>query len=261
MQFNERLKYLRNEKSLSEKQLAEELETTETTIRLYEKGKLDINLDMLAKMADFFGVSTKLLLGTIFENLEPEDAVKSYRLVQELESVREKEKAEAQAKSAASQIEPLPTPAPAPVSPAEMTRQQFDTLYASRVAVYRTLYGINPAEWVNLIEDYWPVNLSITNIYGNDFNNYFYLRVNGDQMTPTLKNGEVMLIKKQSNLQNNEVGVVLCEWGEVLAARITHTVDKVVIYFDNQSYPAQVYEASQCRVLGKVLWKTNRPPQ
>ncbi|MGE5396704.1 MAG: XRE family transcriptional regulator [Chitinophagales bacterium] len=263
MQFDERLKYLRNEKGLSEKELAEELETTETTIRLYEKGKLDVNLDMLDKAAAFFGVSTKLLLGTIFENLEPEDAVRSYRLVQELESSREKERAEAQAKVAAVQPEPAPVPVPPPVSakPAEMTRHQFDTLYASRVAVYRTLSGINPAEWANLIEDYWPVNISITNIYGNDLNNYFYLRVNGDRMTPTLKNGDVMLVKKQSTLQNNEVGLVLCEWGEVIAARITHTVDKVVIYFDNQSYAAQIYEASQCKVLGKVLWKTNRPPR
>lgn len=258
MQFDERLKYLRNEKGLSEKELAEELETTETTIRLYEKGKLDVKLDMLEKMADLFGVSTKLLLGTIFENLEPEDAVKSYRLVQELETVRQKEKS--QAASIASESVPAPTPELPPLQPAE-TARQFDTLYASRVAVYRTLSGINPAEWTNFIEDYWPVNISITNIYGNDLTNYFYLRVSGDQMNPTLKTGEAMLIKKQSSLQNNEVGVVLCEWGEVITARITHTIDKVVLYFDNQAYPAQVYDASQCRVLGKVLWKTNRPPR
>jgi len=258
MQFDERLKYLRNEKGLSEKDLAEELETTETTIRLYEKGKLDVKLDMLEKMADLFGVSTKLLLGTIFENLEPEDAVKSYRLVQELETVRQKEKS--QATSMAPELVPAPTPEPPHPQPVEPARQ-FDTLYASRVAVYRTLSGINPAEWTNFIEDYWPVNISITNIYGNDLTNYFYLRVIGDQMNPTLKTGEAMLIKKQSSLQNNEVGVVLCEWGEVITARITHTIDKVVLYFDNQAYPAQVYDASQCRVLGKVLWKTNRPPR
>jgi len=258
MQFDERLKYLRNEKGLSEKELAEELETTETTIRLLEKRKMDVNLDLLEKMADFFGVSTKLLLGTVFENLEPEEAIKSYRLVQELETVRKDEKARTTSM----------TPPPAPPAQREpepqraiQARPEHNSLYASNVAVYRTLSGTNPEEWSKYIEDYWPINASITNIYGNDLNNYFYLWVEGDLMTPTLKSGEVMLIKKQSNLLNNEVGVVLCDWGEVIAARITHTIDKVVIYFDNQSYAAQVYDASQCQVLGKVLWKTTRQPR
>jgi len=257
MQFDERLKYLRNEKGLSEKELAEELETTETTIRLLEKRKQDVKLDLLEKMADFFGVSTKFLLGTVFENLEPEEAVKSYRLVQELEAVRQKEKTQLP-----SRPEPVPAPQSTPEPPSTIQpRPKLNTLYASTVAVYRSLSGTDPAEWNNYIEDYWPVNVSITNIYGNDLSNYFYLRVEGDQMIPTLKSGEVMLIKKQSNLQNNEVGVVLCSSGEVIYARITHSVDKVVVYFDNQSYPAQVYEAAQCHILGKVLWKTTRPPK
>lgn len=259
MQFDERLKYLRNEKGLSEKQLAEELETTETTIRLLEKRKQDVKLDLLERMADFFGVSTKFLLGTVFENLEAEEAVKSYRLVQELESVRQKEKAQLPIQP---QPEPSPPPQPEPEAALPIKpRPELNTLYASSVAVYRSLSGTDPAEWNNYIEDYWPVNVSITNIYGNDLSSYFYLRVEGDQMTPTLKFGEVMLIKKQSNLQNNEVGVVLCSSGEVIYARITHSVDKVVVYFDNQSYPAQVYDAAQCHILGKVLWKTTRPPK
>ncbi|MGE5391188.1 MAG: helix-turn-helix domain-containing protein, partial [Deltaproteobacteria bacterium] len=109
MQFDERLKYLRNEKGLSEKELAEELETTETTIRLLEKRKLDVKLDLLGKMADFFGVSTKLLLGTVFENLEPEEAVKSYRLVQELEAARHKEKQESVANASVMTEEKTPS--------------------------------------------------------------------------------------------------------------------------------------------------------
>lgn len=262
MQFDERLKYLRNEKGISEKELADELGTTETTIRLLEKRKLDVKLDMLEKMADFFGVSTKLLLGTVFENLEPEEAIKSYRLVQELEAVRQKDKAEADAARAAREgalpeltqvSSPIPEP-PKQVQP----YQEINSLYASRVAVYRTLSGTNPEEWNNFIEEYWPVNISITNIYGNDLNSYFYLQVEGDRMLPTLQAGEYMLVKKQSNLQNNEVGVVLCDGGEIITARITRSVDKMVIYFDNQSYPAQVHDYSQCRILGKVLWKTNR---
>lgn len=267
MQFDERLKYLRNEKGLSEKELADELETTETTIRLLEKRKKDVKIDLLEKMADFFGVSTKLLLGTVFENLEPEEAVKSYRLVQELELVRkqEKEAAAAKASSIAAEQGP-PPPGLGPVStpipqPSRQRRPHQDTLYASRVALYRTLSGTNPEEWSKFIEEYWPLTVSITNIYGDDLSNYFYLRVEGEKMSPTLKEGEIMLIKKQSNLQNNEVGVVLCDWGEVITARITHSVDKMVIYFDNQTYPAQVHDDSQCRILGKVLWKTTRPPK
>jgi len=253
MQFDERLKYLRMEKGLSEKELADELQATESSIRLYEKGKLDVNLDMLERMANFFGVSTKLLLGTIFEDLPAEEAIKSYRLVQELEAERQKAAAENNRHSEIAKTTPSPLPA-------AYSAKSFDTLYVSTVAIYSKLAGNNPADWAAYIEDYWPVSVSIINIYGNDLSNYFYVRVNGDHMRPTLNPGEVILIKKQSDLQNNDVGLVLCDWGEAIVARITHSVDKVVLYFDNQSFPAQVYEANQCRVVGKVLWKTTRPP-
>ncbi len=257
MKFDERLKQLRIEKGISEKELAEELSTTETNIRLWEKGKLDVNLEMLEKIADYFDVSTKFLLGTVMENLPPEEAIQSYRIARELAKIREQEKIK--------QLLAEPTiPASSPLTqPADSTDEEFaldgtfQPLKASTVAVYSKISGNNPAEWANFIEDYWPVGPAITNMYGNDLNNYFYLRVEGDNMKPTISKGEVVLVRKQSSVQNNEVAVLLCDWGGAIIARVTSSPDKIVLYFDNQSCPAQVYDYANCLVLGKVLWKSN----
>ncbi|WP_054697179.1 helix-turn-helix domain-containing protein [Syntrophomonas palmitatica] len=259
MKFDERLKQLRIEKGLSEKELAEELMTTETTVRLWEKGKLDVNLEMLEKLAEYFDVSTKFLLGTVMENLPPEEAVQSYRIARELSKARQQEKMQKMMQEAA--IDPPRQTQPAEDSPVESftLEDEFQTLHASTVAVYSKISGSDPAEWVNFIEDYWPIGTAITNMYGNDLNNYFYLRVDGDRMKPTLLKGEVVLVRKQSSVHNNEVAVLLCDWGESIIARVTHTPDKIVLYFDNQAYPAQVYDSANCLVLGKVLWKSNAP--
>ena len=57
------LKDLRNEKSLSQKQLAKELGVLERTISHWESGNRECDFDTLILIAKFFGVSTDFLLG------------------------------------------------------------------------------------------------------------------------------------------------------------------------------------------------------
>ncbi len=61
--FKERLKGLREEKGLKKKEMAEVLQIDETTYGKYELGKREPDFNTLARLADFFGVSTDYLLG------------------------------------------------------------------------------------------------------------------------------------------------------------------------------------------------------
>lgn len=58
-----RLTYLRKNAKLTQKELAEKIGTTASTISKYEQGQLEPSLEMLEKMADLFGVSMDFLLG------------------------------------------------------------------------------------------------------------------------------------------------------------------------------------------------------
>lgn len=58
-----RLRDLREDNDLKQRQLAEVLHVSQTTYSRYESGMIDIPSDALIKLADFYGVSTDYLLG------------------------------------------------------------------------------------------------------------------------------------------------------------------------------------------------------
>lgn len=61
--FSDRLKYLRTEKNLTQRDLANILDITSGAIGMYESGKRFPNSEILNKIADYFGVSMDYLMG------------------------------------------------------------------------------------------------------------------------------------------------------------------------------------------------------
>ena len=61
--FNEKLKELRKERQLLQKQLAAELGFTQACIAKWETGNREPSLNDLIKIAQYFGVTTDYLLG------------------------------------------------------------------------------------------------------------------------------------------------------------------------------------------------------
>lgn len=61
--FHERIKFLRVEKKLTQKQMAEMVETTERAYQYYESGTREPNVETLIKISNLFSVSTDYLLG------------------------------------------------------------------------------------------------------------------------------------------------------------------------------------------------------
>lgn len=58
-----RIKELREEKGLSQKQLAEAIGLKHQTISHYENGRLEPNLETIEKLCNYFDVSAGYLLG------------------------------------------------------------------------------------------------------------------------------------------------------------------------------------------------------
>ena len=58
-----RIKELREEKNISQLELAKKLNLTQQSISLYEKGEREPSIDVLKNIANFFNVSLDYLLG------------------------------------------------------------------------------------------------------------------------------------------------------------------------------------------------------
>jgi transcriptional regulator with XRE-family HTH domain len=63
MKFGGNLKNLRNEKGLTQDELAQELSLAKSTISLYETNKREPDHNTTKKIADYFGVSVDFLMG------------------------------------------------------------------------------------------------------------------------------------------------------------------------------------------------------
>lgn len=63
MKFGERLAALRNNKGLSQNELAKQTAISRSRLSLYEISAREPDLDTLNKLAFFFGVTTDYLLG------------------------------------------------------------------------------------------------------------------------------------------------------------------------------------------------------
>lgn len=58
----EKVKQLRNQKNITQQQMADILQIDQSNYSKYELGKLEINNEMLVRLAKFFDVTTDYLL-------------------------------------------------------------------------------------------------------------------------------------------------------------------------------------------------------
>lgn len=83
--INDKLKSLRESKSMTMKQIAEEIGISVDTYRNYEYGRREPNIDMINRFAEYYNVSTDLLLDR--PNAEPpKDPVDNLMTVDEMEA-------------------------------------------------------------------------------------------------------------------------------------------------------------------------------
>ena len=73
--FSDRLKELRKGAGLSQKALGEDIGASERSIQSYELGTRKPTLDVINKLADYFGVTTDYLLGRTNHWLDAEGRV------------------------------------------------------------------------------------------------------------------------------------------------------------------------------------------
>lgn len=84
------------------------------------------------------------------------------------------------------------------------------------------------------------------------------ITVDGDSMESTINNGSIVLIKKDVEVGQNDIGVFL--YGdEALVKRYKCIENRCYLISDNKEYPArEIREEDDFKVCGKVVWILNK---
>ena len=203
MNFKTRLKQLRNERGISQRQLAEFLKVAPSTISMYENGQREPNFEVLESLADFFNVDLNYLLGK---------TNKTTKIILDSES------------SKGIKIPVLGTvPAGIPITAVE------DILDYEEI----------PKSWENQGE-------------------FFGLKIKGDSMYPTLENGDVVIVRKQSTADNGDTVVVMVNGDDATCKRYERSDTGIMLIPNNNAYAPAFYtneeiETLPLTIIGKVV--------
>lgn len=196
-----RLKMLREEKGLTQKELAEKLSLTPKAISFYELGSREPSGDALIQMANILGTTTDYLLGN----------------------------------SALKDPEPK-------------------TGRGVRVPVLgRVVAGI-PIEAVEEILDYEEITPELAAT-----GEFFALKIRGHSMEPRMMEGDVVIVRRQDDVDSGDVAIVLVNGDEATVKRVKKQEEGITLIATNTSvYEPHFYSNKEIaelpvRILGRVV--------
>lgn len=195
-----RIKYLREEKGVYQKDLAELLGVSVPAINYYENEKRAIDTKTAEKLADFFDVSIDYLLC--------KSSVRKNNLIKEV---------------------------------------------ATKIPVVGKISAGLPILATENIESYEYA----PSIYIKEGFEYFYLRVNGDSMNLKFNDGDLLLVQKQDNLENDEIGVILVDGMDATVKKYKYENGLVILspMSTNTDHIVQIYNPKDIniKIIGKVV--------
>lgn len=196
-----RLKMLREEKGLTQKDLAEKLSLTPKAISFYELGSREPSGDALIHMAHILGTTTDYLLGNSTTKEADQKVGRGVRI---------------------------------PV-------------------LGRVVAGI-PIEAVEEILDYEEITPELAAT-----GEFFAFKIRGHSMEPRMMEGDVVIVRRQDDVDSGDVAIVLVNGDEATVKRVKKQEDGITLIANNISvyephyYSNKEIEELPVRILGKVV--------
>ena len=134
----------------------------------------------------------------------------------------------------------------------------YDPSYFIALPVYGRIAAGVPITANQEYGEYYPLDKRFVNLNGYSIEDFFWLLVEGDSMEPGIMDGDLVLVRRQSFVESNKIGIVICNGEEATVKRITALEDKIILHSDNKNYSPQIYPAKDCQIIGKVLQRTGR---
>lgn len=82
---------------------------------------------------------------------------------------------------------------------------------------------------------------------------YFFLRVKGDSMYPEIQEGDLVLVRQQSDVESGEIAVVIVNGDEGIVKKVVKKDNAIVLYSINPVYePIIITNPDELIIVGKV---------
>lgn len=122
--------------------------------------------------------------------------------------------------------------------------------------IYGSIAAGQPLEANQEDDGTFPFDTNAVYLNGFNIEDFFFLRVKGDSMEPAIHDGGLVLVRKQEQVEQGQIAVVLCDDMETATLKKYYLQgDQVFLQSINPSYPPIVKPVDKCQVIGRALWQ------
>lgn len=202
MAFAEKLKELRQQKGMTQSELAKLLKMQRSTLGMYETGKREPNFETLNMFANFFNVDMNTLMDmNNTSNQNPSSPVRSIK-----------------------------------------------------IPVLGTVVAGVPLEAVENIIGWEEISPAMAAT-----GEHFALRIKGTSMEPRICEGDIVVVRKQEDIESGDTAIVLINGGEATVKKVKKTEEGIILIANNMAvysphfYSNKDIESLPVQIIGKVV--------
>lgn len=115
------------------------------------------------------------------------------------------------------------------------------------------LLGTVKAGYNYLAQENWIGTIDVETSLVGDGKDYFALKVKGDSMAPVFLEDDIVIIKKQSDCENNEYAVVIINGDEGTLKKVKKTDDGIVLQPLNPAYGPVMYTKDEIEKIPIII--------
>ena len=200
-EIKDRIVSLRNEKNITQSQLAEELNISPSAIGMYEQGRRKPSYELLEEICDYFNVDMDYLMGR-------SDIKNRYQagLKYDWEDKKQED------------------------SNIDMNTVNTDYIMIPLYESISAGYGASNSEFIEMIPVFGLKKNGTT---------YFAVKVEGDSMEPKIPNGSTIIIKKDIQIESGEIGAFNLNDENVVKQKKV-VKDRLILHSFNLAYDDKV---------------------
>lgn len=132
-------------------------------------------------------------------------------------------------------------------------RSKIKTDILGNPVVPLPLVGAVKAGYNYLAQENWIGTIDVETSLVGDGKDYFALKVKGDSMAPVFIEGDIVIIKKQNDCENNEYAVVIINGDEGTLKKIKKTDSGIILQPLNPAYGPVMYTKEEMETIPIII--------
>lgn len=122
-----------------------------------------------------------------------------------------------------------------------------------RIPVYAAVAAGIPIEAIEDIVDYEEIDAALAGT-----GEFFGLRIKGDSMEPRMREGDVVIVRKQDDAYTGDIVIVLVNGSDATVKKLKKEPSGISLIPNNPAHPVQYYSPADIaslpvRIIGKVV--------